>query len=106
MLLRICPICGKNRLYEKENNCPDCLAKARVKNNEYREKNLDLMREKDRMRSKARILNRKALGLCTKCGKRKASTGYSTCSICRIKATEYSHTLERYQGYEKGRYRA
>ena len=99
---KICPLCLKNELWGDEKNCPECLAKAYEKNREYRDKNRDTLRAKSNMRSKNRIIRRKEQGLCTRCGKRNATVGNSTCQMCRYKATEYSHTLERYLGIGKG----
>lgn len=101
LMLRICPQCGKTRLYEKEKLCSDCLEKSRLSNTRYRENNIELSRERDRARIKARTVERKNQGLCTKCGRRKATFGYSTCPICRIKATEYSHRINRIRAYNE-----
>lgn len=94
----ICPVCRTQKLYCKEKICPDCLIKSADSLRKYRSDNTEKCREYNNSRSKERIAKLKEQGLCTRCGKRKATSGFSRCEICRNKITEYSHTLDRYQG--------
>lgn len=87
--LQICPICGKNPIRGNEKTCFECLDKAKVKQKEYREKNKDILYAKKRAYFKNRTVKLREQGLCTKCGKRKPSSGRATCPICSEKASYY-----------------
>lgn len=79
----ICPRCRKNKLYGDEKVCPECNAKAytNVINTRDRERYNELHRQW----SKRQYEIDKANGICTRCRKRKAETGYVTCQYCRAK---------------------
>lgn len=81
--LGICPICRKNLLMGDEKSCPECRAKRSnivVKNRDRLAYNAY-----NREYSKRVIKERKENGICTRCGKRKATIGYVTCAKCRQK---------------------
>lgn len=81
----ICPNCRRERLIGDEKSCPECRAKAYA----YR-----LKRDRDRYNqvhaiwSKKTYADRKAKGLCTRCGKRKAKQGQFRCEYCISKDSE------------------
>ena len=86
----ICPRCRKNNLFGDEKVCPECSAKSY----EY------AMRSRDRLGKehynlqqaelhKSQHHKRIELGICTRCGKREADSGYKTCGICRAKTRNY-----------------
>ena len=86
----ICPKCQKNKLYGDEKNCPECAAKGylfvmksvkKLGREHYNENH----REWSRNTHQKRI----ELGICTRCGNRKADNGFKTCGICRNKDKEY-----------------
>lgn len=81
----ICPKCGENPIMGDEKMCPECRAYA------YK----IVMGRRDFIRkrynsdhakwSRKAYAERKAQGICTRCGKRKADHGYVMCGICREK---------------------
>lgn len=81
----ICPRCGKEKLLGGEKACPECRAKdADYKLKAY-QKNSDKIKKRQSDYAKVRYKQRAELGLCTRCGKRKAQEGYRQCEICKEK---------------------
>lgn len=84
--LGICPRCGKNKLFGDEKRCPECS----IRENKY-----IINRDRERTNEYRRVWGRndyqqkKKEGICTRCGKRKADSGYFTCSICREKIRQW-----------------
>lgn len=78
---KICPRCGKNDLMGDETICPECRAKGT--NVTLRNRKKDKYNEYHREWSKSAYQKRKEAGICTRCGKRKATDGYTTCAMCR-----------------------
>lgn len=76
---KICPRCGKNKLFGDEKTCPECLAKAMEVNRKWRSSN-DWYR-KD-------IKRLKEQGLCRSCRKRRVEMGKTYCSVCLAKRRE------------------
>ena len=85
----ICPRCRRNRILGQERSCPECRAYEANYMSKVRSKNREEYNKKMREYRRELTVKRKAQGMCTRCGKREAETGYSTCSICRIKSTTY-----------------
>ena len=81
--LGICPQCRKNKLYGDEKNCVECRAKSAEQVSKLRDKNREHYNEMQRTRAKERYQKDKENGICTRCRKRKADPGYSTCAFCR-----------------------
>ena len=73
----LCPECGKNKLFGDEKMCLDC----KMKQQEYRAKHpISEDRRisqniRSRIKKKSVYAERKANGVCTRCGKRKAVNG-------------------------------
>ena len=97
----ICPVCQKNKLFGSEKQCIDCREKAYKRRKELtpeqKEKHYAKVREYAHKRTAERIEK----GICTKCGKRKATEGKRRCAICREKDNQYARL--RYQPGEKER---
>ncbi len=79
----VCPKCGKNLLYGDEKNCLDCRSKSAREMSKLRALDREKNNEQQKMWRKARYEKDKENGICTRCRKRKASLGYSTCAFCR-----------------------
>lgn len=83
----VCPRCGKEKLWGNEKNCPECTAKQYKWNMATRER--EHYNEVHRVWQKAEHHRRIAEGICTRCGKRDADSGYKTCGVCRDRASKY-----------------
>lgn len=101
----ICPRCRKNKLYGDEKWCIECTAKE----SEYRMKNRDCehYNEIHRTWAKQQYQKDKENGICTRCHKRKADYGHSTCGICRDKnrrqkSKAYRKKPDRSERYKQG----
>lgn len=70
----ICPLCGKNNLFESERSCIECRAKRA---NKHKADPKSAERSKERRRAAAEN------GICTRCLKRPADNGFKMCSKCR-----------------------
>lgn len=82
----LCPRCGKNKLYGNEKSCPECKAKQAEYNQTYSATHKDIIKSyyaRNRERNRKTYAERKAKGLCPKCGKYRPSDGYSRCYECR-----------------------
>lgn len=79
----VCPICKKNSIFGDEKSCPEC----RVKNLMYTRKANVNRKHKSDMAKK--IYNeRKAEGICVKCGKNRSENGRVKCKKCLEKDIE------------------
>lgn len=105
----ICPRCRREKLFGDEKACLECNAKIyewhrkRVSNEECRLK----YNEKQRELQKNIYHKRIELGICTRCGKRKADNGCKTCGICRAKIRETKRrnskpVMTKEERFEKG----
>ena len=83
---KICPRCGKNDLMGDETICPECRAKE--VNNTLKNRKTDEYNVYQRNWSKSTYQKRKESGICTRCGKRKATQGLTTCAMCRARDNE------------------
>lgn len=78
----ICPRCGKNQILGDEKACPECNSYAYSINIRI---NQDKKNKSHAEYSRKVYAERKAQGICTRCGKRKSEYGYLMCGICREK---------------------
>ena len=77
----LCTICGKNKSIHGT-YCEICLARAYEYNRKRYENDPEYVRRHNRASSKKRYEECKALGICTRCKKRKADYGKTQCKIC------------------------
>ena len=103
----ICPRCGKNDLYGDEKMCIECVAKSYKNTIDSRERlGKEHYNEIHRVWAKNKHQERIGLGICTRCGDRKADNGYKTCGICRAKTREYKRMKygkpDRRDHYQQG----
>ena len=66
----ICTKCGKRKAVNNVTYCEYCLEKDVIKNAKYREKNKEILRQKNKERMKSLRDRRKQKGECTDCGKK------------------------------------
>lgn len=85
--LGYCPRCGKNKIYCNESICEECNELV----SKYRLANKDKIKEQQKISSKERSKKLKALGICVRCGKRKAKSGKADCEICLAKVRNAYH---------------
>ena len=91
---KLCPDCG-NQAMKGGVFCFTCLSsrseyeKERRANGYIKPAYLD---GRHKEQNRARYERLKAAGMCPYCGQRKTTEGYSTCTICRIKRTEYQRS--------------
>lgn len=86
----ICTECGSRRVYGDEKICPECAARKYASNLKC---NRDPDKESQYHKDRRKKL--KEMGICVKCGKRKAESGKTRCGICN--ATERIRK-RRYRG--------
>ena len=92
----VCPYCRKRKITHGYKTCLPCREKISLR---HKIQLLD-MDKKERILKKERDERKKRLeeGICTKCGKSEAETGYHTCAECRRKAKKYRKTyITKYQ---------
>ena len=101
---KICPRCGKNDLMGDETICPEC--RANNTNNLLSNRVRINYNESHKKWAKDTYWKRKEAGICTRCGKRMATTGMATCGICRAKENETRRiregTSDREEHVQKG----
>ena len=82
----MCPVCGKRKLWGDENACLECKTKRTENVMKNREKNgTEYYNRIHREWSRKNYALRKQQGICPRCGKRPAQSGYATCQACRYK---------------------
>lgn len=79
----VCPRCGKNLLYGDEKSCVECRAKSAETMSKIRSADVEKYNERQKAWRKARYEKDKENGICTRCRKRKADPGHTTCTFCR-----------------------
>lgn len=79
----VCPRCGKNLLYGDEKSCVECRAKSAEAMSKKRATDVEKYNERQKAWRKARYEKDKKNGICTRCRKRKAGPGHTTCAFCR-----------------------
>lgn len=80
----ICPICKKYRILGGERSCPECRAKEAEYKTKLRERDREKYNNYMKSYQKAQYQERKNKGICTRCGKRKVTSG-SRCDYCKAK---------------------
>lgn len=103
----ICPRCRKNTLFGDENMCPECSAEMyEISMNSRERLGREHYNSVHAEWSRKTHAKRIELGICTRCGKRKADYGLKTCGICRNKDKEYRQAKygkpDRSERYEQG----
>lgn len=81
----ICNRCHREKIYGNEKTCPECKAEVSLINTNYRMLHRQKINKRERELHKIHYEERKAKGICTRCGKNKASDGRFTCISCREK---------------------
>lgn len=92
----ICPHCGRNDLQPGHKLCLEC----RMKDNErHKGKPITEETRQYRIEYKRRIRDeRKASGICIRCGKRKTDGKHTHCAVCRAKKAAEQREYNRRQG--------
>ena len=78
---KLCPDCGKNKLFGQEKRCPECLSRVYSSNIRSRNKNKEYASEYYRKD----ILKLKSNGICRGCRKNPVMQGHTYCERCLIK---------------------
>lgn len=85
----ICPICRKVPIGSSESSCPECRANESIQCNNRRNKSEEARKRYNQEHKEwAKLTYKKDVekGICPRCRKRKADSGYLTCGICREKS--------------------
>lgn len=104
----ICPICRINPIMGDEKSCPECKAASGSYSNYRRSENRDRYNQTHREWAKMEYSRRKELGICTRCGKRKALNGKVMCGVCADKVRKQKEkkrmpvSMERAERPENG----
>lgn len=84
--IHVCPTCGKNTLFGDEKVCLECLARKYTYNHKYEAELTDEERAERNKKMATHNRNvyaeRKAKGICVRCGERKAVQNRVRCAIC------------------------
>lgn len=80
--LGLCATCG-GKIYGDEIICLDCRIKSIERHDRNYAKNKEQILAKCSELAKQRRIKWESMGLCTRCGKRKAENGYKRCTRCR-----------------------
>lgn len=91
----ICVVCGKEMVLGDEKTCPMCRAKMSIWRREPTEEQKEKYGNRFKEYQKSLYQERKANGICTRCGKRKAAPQKTKCVICLEKDAE-NHRKKRY----------
>lgn len=91
----ICPICGKNKIFGEEKNCPECRAKKAEWMQKAREKNGKKINEQHKKSQNRRYHELIDAGICPNCKKRPAANG-RMCEICHAKILEQKRIRNGY----------
>ena len=99
---RICARCGRRTAFRNHAYCDECLEINAERQREYRKgKSEEFLKEiqiKNNASDKKRRQRFREQGICTKCGKRKATVGYRTCYDCRAKALRTKKEYDKRHG--------
>lgn len=87
----ICVVCGKQPAFHTYTMCPDCMERNANSCANYQAKNGAEYQAGRRVRLKRQYDQRKAAGICTKCGRRPAAPGRTKCRYC----LEYDNAVHR-----------
>ena len=89
---KICPRCGKNDLMGGETVCPEC--RAEEVNAILKNRDKETYNSYHNQWAKSIYKKRKEARICTRCGKRKATKGFVTCAMCRVRDTAQKRVRE------------
>ena len=87
-LIGLCPTCGKEKLFGDEKQCITCRQKAHESRTPLTDEQKEKYRKRFSERQKSLREERKAAGICTRCGKRAAAPGRKKCEVCLEKDAE------------------
>lgn len=90
----ICPVCKKRRAAPGVVHCEECLERFA----ERRKPSTPIQRERDRIRHRKLVEERKAACVCTRCGKHKPLPGKVMCLECTLKARRKNTKQRRKRG--------
>ena len=93
----ICPVCGKEKLFGDEKQCISCRQKAYERRKPLTDEKKEQYSNRFKKQQKTLYTERAEKGICTRCGKRKASAGKKKCGICLDKDAE----IHRKRTYRK-----
>lgn len=94
---------AKNLLYGDEKSCVECRAKSAEAMSKIRANDVEKYNERQKVWRKARYEKDKKNGICTRCRKRKADPGHTTCTFCReTMRRAHAKMPERTGRYEQG----
>lgn len=96
----ICRDCGQRDVEPGTQLCFECAERKYKKNREYYKKNEEKIKQQVRERSRRKYAERKAAGICVKCGKRNSVQGKTICIDCltkihRKKDPRWNNEIER-----------
>ena len=96
----ICPHCGQRELQEGYKLCLICRTEANERRREKRREQGQTPEQLQAQRERNHALRaeRKAKGLCPRCGKHKPEAGYVNCKYCRAKTASAKRREYRREG--------
>lgn len=94
----ICVHCGQENAVQGQTLCFRCREKVREANRRYYAHNRDKHKERTNRQGKERTEERRAQGICTKCGRRKPETGRARCAVCNARNRRYYAERARRKG--------
>lgn len=94
----ICTRCHAEDAIKGQSLCPECRDKCNAKAKETYTERKARTRERDKQNSKALYAERKASGICVRCGKRSPQEGKLSCTQCLIKQAKYKENSFRRKG--------
>lgn len=100
----ICTQCGKHKVPPAERTCPECRAKQQNRRENITEEQKIRNNESVKRHNNNTYRQRKEMGICTRCGKRKAIEGKAKCGICLAKDAEI-HRLKKVSKQDIREYR-
>ena len=87
-LIGICPTCGKEKLFGDEKQCITCRQKAHESRTPLTDEQKEKYKKRFNEQQKGLREERKAAGICTRCGKRAVAPGRKKCEVCLEKDAE------------------
>lgn len=93
----VCVDCKNEPAYGKQVVCVVCAVKRQDTQHKYYLAHKEAIRARENEQKRIKYKERKEKELCPKCGKKKVTPGYKTCTLCRYKNTEIAGIL-RYTG--------
>lgn len=96
--LGICPICRTEKLFGDEKECPECRADRVNAVSDWRMRNRASSNAYANSYHRKTYAERKARGICVRCGKRAALSGKTHCGICRDKHNSWQNEKKNTSG--------